>query len=210
MDATVGNSLERGTNSNGSENLNICDSDLDSSVMETNNAQNNIILETDGRETLFDTSYTTEEINDVLFEAGYSMEEIKEIVASRSSEMDTSLNSEKNSEKNDVILTDELHEEDTDFEDKNENANNFIRNIKIKNVNRIVIASLNINSVSGKFDQLKEIIGTNIDILTIQETKLDSSFPPQQFIIQGYSEPYRLDRNREGGGVMIYVREDIK
>ena len=48
-----------------------------------------------------------------------------------------------------------------------------------------------------------------MDILTIQETKLDSSFPTQQFSLDGFSAPYRLDRNREGGGVLIYVREDI-
>ena len=29
------------------------------------------------------------------------------------------------------------------------------------------------------------------------------------FTIQGYSKPYRFDRNRNGGGVFIYVREDI-
>ena len=52
------------------------------------------------------------------------------------------------------------------------------------------------------------MIGNNIDILTIQETKLDSTFPKEQFYLEGYSEPYRLDRNRNGG-VMIYVREDI-
>ena len=63
--------------------------------------------------------------------------------------------------------------------------------------------------MSSKFDQLNEIIGNNLDILIIQETKLDASFPPEQFLIAGYSKPYRLDRNRDGGGVMIYVREDI-
>ena len=57
--------------------------------------------------------------------------------------------------------------------------------------------------------QLREIIGNNLDILTIQETKLDPSFPSEQFRLEGYSEPYRLDRNRYGGGVLIYVREDI-
>ena len=68
---------------------------------------------------------------------------------------------------------------------------------------------LNINSLAPKIEQLKEVIGKNLDILTIQETKLDSSFPSAQFLIDGYSEPYRLDRNRNGGGVMIYVRDDI-
>ena len=28
-------------------------------------------------------------------------------------------------------------------------------------------------------------------------------------MLDGYSKPYRLDRNRYGGGVLIYVREDI-
>ena len=47
----------------------------------------------------------------------------------------------------------------------------------------------------------------NIDILLITETKLDSSFPSQQFAIEGYSQTLRLDRTSEGGGLIIYVRE---
>ena len=43
----------------------------------------------------------------------------------------------------------------------------------------------------------------------ITESKLDESFPTQQFAIEGFSLPYRCDRNEKGGGVMIYVREDI-
>ena len=43
----------------------------------------------------------------------------------------------------------------------------------------------------------------------VSETKLDSSFPEGQFLISGYSSPYRLDRNCRGGGIMLYVREDI-
>ena len=112
----------------------------------------------------------------------------------------------------DDTLSDELLGENTNSESDEtecENPTDVLHKIRIKNVNRIVIGSLNINSLPAKFDQLKEVIGKNLDILTIQETKLDSSFPPQQFIIEGYSEPYRLDRNRDGGGVLIYVREDI-
>ena len=52
------------------------------------------------------------------------------------------------------------------------------------------------------------VIG-NVDILVVGETKLDSSFPKSQFKISGFSKPYRIDRNEYGGGVMIYVREDI-
>ena len=53
------------------------------------------------------------------------------------------------------------------------------------------------------------MIHGNLDILVITETKLDDTFPEKQFLIPGYKKPYRLDRNANGGGVMIYVREDI-
>ena len=56
---------------------------------------------------------------------------------------------------------------------------------------------------------MKVMIGNYLDIIVIQETKLDHSFSTEQFIINGYKKPYRLDRNRNGGGVIIYIREDI-
>ena len=46
-----------------------------------------------------------------------------------------------------------------------------------------------------------EITQGKIDILVITETKADSTFPLNQFSVQGYSKPYRFDRNRKGGGV---------
>ena len=48
-----------------------------------------------------------------------------------------------------------------------------------------------------------------LDILIITETKLDNTFAISQFHIDGYSQPYRLDRNRNWGGIIIYVREEI-
>ena len=56
---------------------------------------------------------------------------------------------------------------------------------------------------------LEEIIKDKVDIFLISETKLDSSFPSGQFIIKGYSTPFRLDRNQNGGGLLLYVSEDI-
>ena len=73
----------------------------------------------------------------------------------------------------------------------------------------MTIASLNINSIRYKIDQLKVIIEDNIDILIIQETKLDDSFPEGQFHIQGYLPPFRRDRNRYGGGLLVYIKEHI-
>ena len=43
----------------------------------------------------------------------------------------------------------------------------------------------------------------------IFETKLDNSFPESQFLIEGYSKPFRNHRNYHGGGIMLYVRADI-
>ena len=144
-----------------------------------------------------------QEAHDALFQAGYSIEEIQNVVASGALDVDTSSDSQS---EYDSLSDGELSDENSE---NGESADDLLRKIRVKNVNRIVIGSLNINSLPNKFEQLKEIIGKNLDVLTIQETKLDSSFPPQQFKIEGYSEPYRMDRNRDGGGILIYVREDI-
>ena len=54
-------------------------------------------------------------------------------------------------------------------------------------------------------DQIKG----NVDILVISETKLDESFPVGQFKIPGFVTPFRRDRNKFGGGIMVFVKEDI-
>ena len=43
----------------------------------------------------------------------------------------------------------------------------------------------------------------------IPKTKLDESFPKGQFLIKGFSDPYRMDRNSKGVGIMLFIREDI-
>ena len=93
--------------------------------------------------------------------------------------------------------------------DKGNFVTSMLDKIRTKNFERLIIGNLNINSLRSKFDQLKLLIQGKIDILIITETKLDDSFPTEQFTISGYSKPYRLDRNRNGGGVIIYIREDI-
>ena len=79
----------------------------------------------------------------------------------------------------------------------------------MKNVNHLIVATLNINSIRYKFDQLKFLIQDKIDILVLQETKIDHTFPLNQFIIEGYSPPFRRDRTCMGGGIMVYVRENV-
>ena len=43
----------------------------------------------------------------------------------------------------------------------------------------------------------------------ISETKIYESFPLDQFKINGFNTPFRLNRNSNGGGIMLFVREDI-
>ena len=42
----------------------------------------------------------------------------------------------------------------------------------------------------------------------ISETKLDDSFPTVQFLLHGFSAPYRLDRTSKSDGIVFYIRED--
>ena len=67
----------------------------------------------------------------------------------------------------------------------------------MRNMNRIIIGHLNIDSLKNKFESLQEQINGNVDILLILEAKLDDSFPNGQFLIKGYSAPYRLDRDAQ-------------
>ena len=49
----------------------------------------------------------------------------------------------------------------------------------------------------------------NLDNLFITDTKTDSSFPEAQFEIDGFTTPYRVDRDCHGGGILLYIRQDI-
>ena len=84
-----------------------------------------------------------------------------------------------------------------------------LKDIKLKNINRVIIAQLNINSLRNMFDFLKETVTSYADILLIIETKLDNLFPTAQFQINGFNSPYGLDKNAHGAEIVLYVREDI-
>ena len=76
-------------------------------------------------------------------------------------------------------------------------------------INNIILAHININSIRNKFEMLCEYIRGNVDLLLISETKIDESFPSSQFHIPGFSTPFRRDRSCNGGGLLLYIREDI-
>ena len=84
-----------------------------------------------------------------------------------------------------------------------------LKNIYIKYLNKIIMGHLNINSIRNKFELFSSLIGAKIDIFLISETKLNATFPANQFFIQGYSIVYRLDRNDKGRGIMLFVKDDF-
>ena len=65
---------------------------------------------------------------------------------------------------------------------------------RIRKANRLRVSHLNVNSLQNKFQMLEELIKDKIDIFLISETKLDSFFPSEQFVIKGYSTPFRVDK----------------
>ena len=68
---------------------------------------------------------------------------------------------------------------------------------------------LNINSLLPKIDELRHIAKeTKVQVIGISETKIDNSVPNEEISIEGY-DILRLDRNRRGGGVACYIRNDI-
>ena len=43
----------------------------------------------------------------------------------------------------------------------------------------------------------------------IPESKLDDRLPLAQFLIDEFNKPFRFDRNKNGDGIPLHVREDI-
>ena len=86
-----------------------------------------------------------------------------------------------------------------------QDAKKTLNEIRLKNINNAVTAYLNVNSYSNKYDSLKALIPGNVDIMILRETKLDDSFPTSQFLIEGFQKPFRVDRDKYGGGTLIYI-----
>ena len=65
---------------------------------------------------------------------------------------------------------------------------------------------LNINSIRNKFDTLDNIVKA-FDIFLISESKLDNTFPINQFAI-GVHKVFRRDRNRFGCALILHINEN--
>ena len=86
-------------------------------------------------------------------------------------------------------------------------ADTSFKQQKIEHAENTRICHLNIHSIRNKFDTLDEFVKA-FDICLISESKLDNTFPINQLSIRGY-KVFRRDRNRFGGGLMLYINENI-
>ena len=84
-----------------------------------------------------------------------------------------------------------------------------LKSLKLKYPLKFFLGHLNINSIPHKFDSIMEIVKNHLDIFLISETKIDKTFIDTQFYCEGFSKPYRKDRILGGGGLLLYINEDI-
>ena len=71
------------------------------------------------------------------------------------------------------------------------------------------LAYLNINSITNKIDEVKEMLGKGMfDILFIAESKIDSTTSTTLLAQPGF-RLVRRDRKKSGGRLMVYIRADL-
>ena len=97
--------------------------------------------------------------------------------------------------------------------------NNFDPSTPVDIINRdlkdfrdhFIIGHLNARSLNKNINELKAILEeTDFDAVSISESWLRSRTPKDRFLIDGY-KIFRNDRrNKRGGGVCIYIREEYE
>ena len=85
----------------------------------------------------------------------------------------------------------------------------ILKSLRSNDPQKIIIGHIIINSIRYKFDILKPMLTEVLDISITFETKLDDSFPEAQSYIEGFRKSFTLDRNKHGGGILLYVRNKI-
>ena len=91
----------------------------------------------------------------------------------------------------------------------NDNAGRDSDHCPLSRIKGFSIASLNVNSLLDKIDEVRLLAKNKcIDICTVSETKIDDKVDYQLIAIDDFSL-IGNDRNRQGGGVALYVRNTV-
>ena len=126
----------------------------------------------------------------------------------------------------DILLKENSHVSNWQIRTKNSDSEEWISNLTLTglkiidckstlktiredNLNKLTFAHLTINSIWNKFDKIMSQVKDAVDNLIISETKIYDSLPIANFLINGFSQPYRIYQNSSDGVIMLYVREDI-
>ena len=91
----------------------------------------------------------------------------------------------------------------------NTDISQILKRIRLSNPKNVILSYLNVKSIRNKFQNLREIIKQNVEVLAVAETKIDASFPSTQFFQEGYHSLYRLDIFRMSGSLLVYVKTTI-
>ena len=95
---------------------------------------------------------------------------------------------------------------DSEWCDNHSDIFNEYKMLRSKAGKSPIFAHININSYKYKFMDLAQIFQNKFsDIFMISETKLDDFYPTAQFDHPRYNI-YRKDRNKNGGGILVYTR----
>ena len=81
-----------------------------------------------------------------------------------------------------------------------------LKSIRSNQPQQVIIVHLNINYIRKKFDIMKPILMYDVDIFM---AKSDDSFSVSKFNIEGFSSPFRLNRNKNGRGIILNIRTYI-
>ena len=82
--------------------------------------------------------------------------------------------------------------------EKNKSQNINLKSLREENPDRPIFAQINTNSIRNKFQFLASKVINKVDVLLVSETKLDDSFPTAQFLLDGFSKPYKGSRFESG------------
>ena len=128
----------------------------------------------------------------------------------------------KGAEYNEIIVENNIEDESLDIylvsdykeqepSEKRDLDLTDLANLKLANFQNSFIAYLNINSLRYKIIDLRHTLSSaGLELVAISETKLSSEFPDPQFQIDGYQfPPLRKGRDKHGGGLMVFAKNDI-
>ena len=76
-------------------------------------------------------------------------------------------------------------------------------------IHSLDIVHLNTRSIRNEFEFLPNLV-ESIQIACFTETHLDANVSSSSLILEGFDEPLRKDRTRNGGGILVYLSNFLK